>query len=108
MSAAEQEAYLKTIFSDDDSDSSGLSDSEDEDWVPQPISKLPVSDNDSENEESENCEHIEENVHEHAEEQQAVESHNSESEEDDEAETAEPEGSKHFFVNNDRNNNSCI
>lgn len=50
MSAAEQEAYLKVIFSDEDTDSSGVSDSEDEDWVPEPISTAPVSDNDSENE----------------------------------------------------------
>lgn len=97
MTAAEKEAYLKTMFDDDDCDSCGLSDSEDEDWVPECISKLPVSDNDSGNEELEHSENTERNADEQMEEQQEVESQNSESEEDDEIETAEPEGIRIFF-----------
>lgn len=76
LSAAEQEDYLKVIFSDKDTDSSGESDSEDEDWVPEPIATAPVSDNDSENDESQNCEDTEDNADEQAEEQGAIESHN--------------------------------
>ncbi|XP_025832866.1 uncharacterized protein LOC112905178 [Agrilus planipennis] len=66
MSAAEQEAYLKVILSDEDTDSSGVSDGEDEDCVPEPISTAPISDNDSKNEESQNYENIEDNIDEQA------------------------------------------
>ncbi|KAF5306746.1 hypothetical protein FQA39_LY01504 [Lamprigera yunnana] len=73
---------------DDDSDSNGLSDSEDGDWLFHSTSNLPASDNDPEIPEN-----TQENAKDHAKEQQEVESHSSENEEDDKVGTAEPEGS---------------
>lgn len=108
MSAAEKDAYLKTMFNEDESDSNGLSDSDDEDWVPQSISNLPVSDSDSDNECTQSAGDTEGNVLEHAEEEKADESENSESENDDEVGSAEPTGSTYFFADYNRNNNFCL
>lgn len=52
-----------------------MSDRENEDWVPEPISTAPILDNDSQYKESQNCENIEDNVDKQAEEQEAIETH---------------------------------
>lgn len=87
MSAAEIEAYLREMSDGgSDSDINEVSDCEDEEWVPQSISKIPASDN----EESENTEN--DDV-----EQQEAELYSSESEEDI-ADIAQPEGYKKKFL----------
>lgn len=102
LSATERNEYLRKLLGEHHSDLSEVSDSNDEDWIPANIARrqsLNQKDN-SEHDESEDSEDTEEI----AEGNLVVEEEeeNSESENDDnEVETAEPEGSKIFFLNND-------
>lgn len=104
LSATERNEYLRKLLGENDSESSELSDSEDEDWIPRETpaniarrQTLNQKDNsEHEDSESDDTEEIaEENLG------QEEEEENSESEDvDNEVETAEPEGSKIFVLNN--------
>lgn len=106
LSATERNEYLRKLLEENDSESSELFDSDDEDWIPRETpaniarrQTLNQKDN-SEHDESEDSEDTEEI----AEGNLGVEEEeeNSESEDvDNEVETAESEGSKIFVLNND-------
>lgn len=93
---------MRKLLGEQDSDSSGVSDSDDDDWIPANIARrqaLNQKDN-SGHDESEDSEDIGEIAEGNAAVEEEVE--NNESEDDDnETETPEPEGNKIFVVNND-------
>lgn len=93
---------MKKLLGENDSDSSGPSDRDDEDWIPPNIARRQISneEDNSEHDEPEDSGDTGEIAEGNLEVEEEVE--NSESEEDDEeVETAEPEGSKIFVPNND-------
>ncbi|XP_046623021.1 SH3 domain-binding glutamic acid-rich protein-like [Neodiprion virginianus] len=99
LSATERNEYLKKLLGEHDSDSSGVSDSDDEDWIPANIARRQIlnqkaNSGHDESEDSEDTGEIAEGnsaVEEEVENSES-EDENSESEDDDnEVETAEPE-----------------
>ncbi|KAK9877285.1 hypothetical protein WA026_017677 [Henosepilachna vigintioctopunctata] len=96
-SATERNEYLRRLLVEHDSDSSGVSDSDDDDWTPANTARRQILN------QKDNLEHDEDSG-DTGEGNSTVEEdvENSESEDDDnEAETAEPEGNKIFVLNND-------